>query len=251
MYNNERNIFMNITEELITKNKIRRIYDEESGEFFFSIVDTIENLKLSKDPRNYWKVLKNRLKKGHNELVTECNQLKMVASDGKYYLTDVTTADNLLQIIQVIAPKKVSLFEEFFNEFQRNNKNNNLDTDNLGDNFAELSPDSYNDGEIALDVYKKENCIYVKGMLAGVEGQNIFISLSCKTLTIKINRPKQNNENENLFSFQELSWGKFSRTVVLPFEVDIDRADATSYHGLLTIKLFILDKSRTKIIKVK
>jgi hypothetical protein len=72
--------------------KIRRLYDEKSETWFFSVVDIIAALIQQPDyqaARNYWKVLKNRLKKEGSESVTKCNQLKLEAADGKKYLTDV------------------------------------------------------------------------------------------------------------------------------------------------------------------
>src|SRR3989338_7101248 len=81
-------MYMEIT-TTIKDDAIRHHFDEKSGKWYFSVVDVIAIITKSSDPRNYWKVLKNRLKKAQNKLVTECNQLKMLASDGKYYLTDV------------------------------------------------------------------------------------------------------------------------------------------------------------------
>jgi len=76
--------------------KIRRIYDENTEKWYFSIIDIILVLTQQDDyqaARNYWKVLKNRLNKQGSESVTKCNQLKMEASDGKKYLTDVADAE--------------------------------------------------------------------------------------------------------------------------------------------------------------
>jgi HSP20 family molecular chaperone IbpA len=230
-------------------NLIRHHFDEKSGELFFSIIDTIDNLDLSKDPRNYWKVLKSRLKNTHNQLVTECNQLKLRANDGKYYLTDVTKVGNLLQIIQLIAPEKVSEFEEIFNKIARKSEKN-INVYNDGENEEKkISTVFFEDGEIQVDMYQKENCIFVNTMIAGVEPQDIFISVTPKILTLKVSRLNENIDDNYLN--QELYWGKFSRVLELPFEVDIDRVETHFSHGLLFIKLYILDKTRTKIIKVK
>jgi len=248
MYTKINKLFMYNAEETTKEINIRHHFDDNSGEFYFSIVDVIDNLELSTDPRNYWKVLKNRLKKGHNELVTECNQLKMKASDGKYYLTDVATSHIILQIIQIIAPVKVVTFERFFNHIEIKSVGGikSLDID------KELSTSFFEEEkEIPVDVYQKENYIFVTAMLAGIEPEDIFVSTNCKTLTIKINRQGLNNLSSENYLYQELCWGKFSRTVSLPCEIDLDKIDTTFTHGLLIIKLFILDKTRTKIIKVK
>lgn len=65
--------------QLFEEMKVRTVWDEESEEWFFSIVDVVGVLTDSPNPNNYWKVLKNRLKKEGSQLVTNCNQLKMFA----------------------------------------------------------------------------------------------------------------------------------------------------------------------------
>ncbi len=85
--------------------QIRRIYDEKSDLWFFSVIDIIQALTQQPNyqtARNYWKVLKNRLQKEGNESVTKCNQLKMTAEDGKLRLTDVANAETLLRLIQSV-----------------------------------------------------------------------------------------------------------------------------------------------------
>ena len=89
--------------------KIRRIYDEKSETWFFSVVDIIAVLKEQyehKKAQSYWTTLKNRLKKEGSEVVTKCDQLKMEASDGKKYLTDVANPETLLRLIQSVPSPK-------------------------------------------------------------------------------------------------------------------------------------------------
>jgi hypothetical protein len=89
--------------------KIRRHYDEQTETWWFSVVDIVQvltqqpNYKLA---QNYWKVLKHRLNKEGSQLVTNCNQLKIPAADGKSYLTDVATAETLLRLVQSIPSPK-------------------------------------------------------------------------------------------------------------------------------------------------
>ena len=85
--------------------KIRRIYDEASETWHFSVVDIVAALIQQPDhqtARNYWKVLKNRLNKEGSQTVTDCNRLKMVAEDGKMRFTDVAAPETLLRIIQSV-----------------------------------------------------------------------------------------------------------------------------------------------------
>ena len=88
---------------------IRRVYDEKSETWYFSVVDIVAALIQQRDfqaARNYWKVLKNRLKKEGSESVTKCNRLKLLAADGKSYLTDVADPETLLRIIQSVPSPK-------------------------------------------------------------------------------------------------------------------------------------------------
>lgn len=89
--------------------KIRRTWFKE--EWWFSVVDIIRVLTESPDPRNYWKVLKHRLTQEGSELVTKCNQLKLAASDGKYYHTDCANTESILRLIQSIPSPKAEPFK--------------------------------------------------------------------------------------------------------------------------------------------
>ncbi|MBO7501964.1 MAG: hypothetical protein J6T32_01960 [Paludibacteraceae bacterium] len=92
--------------ELFENAKIRVVWDDEQEKYFFSVVDVIQVLTDSADGRTYWKVLKNRLIKEGNETVTNCNQLKLPAADGKMRLTDVADLEQILRIVQSIPSKK-------------------------------------------------------------------------------------------------------------------------------------------------
>jgi len=96
---------------LFNEKQVRRHFDEEKELWYFSVVDVIEILTESINPNNYWKVLKHRLKKEGSQLVTKCNQLKLLASDGKKYLTDVADTENILRLIQSIPSPKAEPFK--------------------------------------------------------------------------------------------------------------------------------------------
>jgi len=100
---------MKILPVLFEKNEIRRIYDEKTETWFFSVVDIIGVLTQQPDfqsARNYWKVLKNRLRKEGSESVTNCNRLKLPAEDGKMRLTDVASPETLLRLVQSVPSPK-------------------------------------------------------------------------------------------------------------------------------------------------
>jgi hypothetical protein len=84
--------------QLFEERNVRTIWDDVQEKWYFSVVDVIAILTDSPTPRNYWKVLKNRLKKEGNESVTNCNQLKLLAADGKRYLSDVADQEQLFRI---------------------------------------------------------------------------------------------------------------------------------------------------------
>src|SRR4030042_4927550 len=89
--------------------KIRRLYDEETETWYFSVVDIVQVLIQQPDyqtARKYWNKLKERLGKEGSESVTNCHRLKLEAADGKKYLTDVANPETLLRLIQSIPSKK-------------------------------------------------------------------------------------------------------------------------------------------------
>src|SRR3989344_1185326 len=97
--------------KLFEDKKVRTQWREDEEKWYFSIIDVIEVLTDSPSPNNYWKVLKFRLRKEGDELVTNCNRLKMQSSDGKFYLTDVADTGQLLRLIQSIPSKKAEPFK--------------------------------------------------------------------------------------------------------------------------------------------
>ena len=100
--------------KLFESKKIRTSWNEEEEEWYFSIIDIVEILTDQIDyqgARNYWKVLKNRLLKEGNETVTNCNQLKMEAVDGKMRNTDVATTEQIFRLIQSIPSPKAEPFK--------------------------------------------------------------------------------------------------------------------------------------------
>ncbi|MBR6200083.1 MAG: Bro-N domain-containing protein [Spirochaetales bacterium] len=97
--------------KLFEDKRVRTIWDKDSEQWFFSVVDVVAVLTERPSPNNYWKVLKNRLKKEGSELVTNCNQLKMPAADGKMYKTDCMTIEQLFRLIQSIPSPKAEPFK--------------------------------------------------------------------------------------------------------------------------------------------
>jgi hypothetical protein len=99
--------------QLFEQKKVRTVWDDQEEKWYFSIVDVCGVLTDSPNPRNYWKVLKHRLAKEGNETVTNCNQLKLQAEDGKKRLTDVADTEQLFRIIQSIPSPKAEPFKQW------------------------------------------------------------------------------------------------------------------------------------------
>ena len=100
---------MNPQPAFFENHEIRRVYDESTETWLFSVIDIVQVLTQSPDyqtARKYWKVLKGRLDKEGSQLVTNCYQLKMTADDGKQRLTDVATAETLLRLVQSVPSPK-------------------------------------------------------------------------------------------------------------------------------------------------
>ncbi len=109
MDNNSKKASLSLT--LFEGKKIRRHWSEKEEKWYFSVVDVVGVLSGSVDGRNYWKVLKNRLNKEGSQVVTKCNRLKLKASDGKYYLTDVADTETMFRLIQSIPSPNAEPFK--------------------------------------------------------------------------------------------------------------------------------------------
>lgn len=102
--------------KLFEQKKVRSQYDADKEVWYFSIVDIVGILTdqpTVERARNYWKVLKNRLKKEGNETVTNCNQLKLQSEDGKFYKTDVGSVEDIFRLIQSIPSPKAEPFKQW------------------------------------------------------------------------------------------------------------------------------------------
>lgn len=97
--------------KIFEEKKVRTVWDSDKEEWFFSIVDVIEVLTDSDNPRRYWSDLKRKLTKEGSQLYAEIVQLKMPSSDGKYYKTDVADTEQLFRLIQSIPSPKAEPFK--------------------------------------------------------------------------------------------------------------------------------------------
>jgi len=99
--------------KIFEEKRVRTVWDDEQEKWYFSVVDVVSILTESVDGRKYWNKLKQRLKEEGNESVTNCHQLKLVAADGKKYLTDVADTEQLFRLIQSIPSPKAEPFKQW------------------------------------------------------------------------------------------------------------------------------------------
>ena len=107
------------------------------------------------------------------------------------------------------------------------------------------------EAELAVDVYQTPTDIIVQTMVAGVKPEDLELSIARDMITIVGKREEHRNIDEENYFIKELYWGKFSRTISLPQEVEPEEVEATERHGLLTIKLQKVDKNKTNNVKVR
>lgn len=117
--------------------------------------------------------------------------------------------------------------------------------------FSGWDQDEPTEGELGVDVYQTNDSIVIQAMVAGVASENISVSVTREMVTIKGRREAPKDISSENYFYQELYWGAFSRTILLPAEVEAEEVEATEKHGLLTIKLPKIDKTKIQNVKIK
>jgi len=107
------------------------------------------------------------------------------------------------------------------------------------------------DGELSVDVYQTQNEIIIEAMIAGVKPEDLQISITRDMVTIKGRRDGNTQILEDDYFYRELYWGSFSRSILLPHEIEIESVEAVEKHGLLIIRLPKVDKAKQAKVKVK
>jgi len=146
-------------------------------------------------------------------------------------------------------------FKLFKNKGDVDNVEKNIEVKNSSLSFEEEKEEDDDvlsgEGQLMVDVYQTPTEIVIKSTVAGVNPEDIDISIVNDMITIKGRRILDENiKNEDYF-FQECYWGSFSRSIILPMEIDSDRISATLKNGILTIRLPKIDKNRVKKIRIK
>lgn len=107
------------------------------------------------------------------------------------------------------------------------------------------------EGELAVDVYQTPSEIIIKAMVSGVKPEDLEVAITRDMVTIRGKRESGREISTEDFFQKELYWGGFSRTILLPAEVEVEEAEAIEKHGLLTLRLPKIDKDKKQSLKVK
>ena len=116
---------------------------------------------------------------------------------------------------------------------------------------SEWREDEEEEGQLAVDVYQGPDEIVIETMIAGVKPEDLNVAITRDMVTIRGRRQEANTVTEENYFHKELYWGSFSRTILLPHEIDIENAEASEKHGLLTLKLPNIDNGRQTNLKVR
>lgn len=111
--------------------------------------------------------------------------------------------------------------------------------------------DEDSDGQLAVDVYQDGDYVVVKSTIAGVKPEDMDISITSDSVTIKGERKLEEEIKDKDYFYQECYWGAFSRSVSLPVEIDVDKAEADLKDGILTLTLPKASRARTKKVKIR
>ena len=111
--------------------------------------------------------------------------------------------------------------------------------------------DEEEDGQLTVDLYQTPTEIIIKSMVAGVKPEDLDIAITRDMVTIKGKRETERFVKDEDYIHQELYWGSFSRTIMLPAEIEVEEAEAVEKHGLLILRLPKIDKNRQTRLKVK
>ena len=107
------------------------------------------------------------------------------------------------------------------------------------------------EGQLTVDVFQDDENIIIQSTIAGVSSDDLDVSITNDMVTVRGERRKQYNTDEEDYFYQECYWGTFSRSIILPVEIDADRAEARIKNGILTIRIPKANTAVTRKLKVK
>lgn len=166
--------------------------------------------------------------------------------DSKKFFEELTAADSS-------DPKTLNIIEESEKEEKKIKEKKVGRTAVEQKKEKEPSEDIFEEGEgqLTIDVYQNPDEIIVESTIAGVKPEDLDVSITNEAVTIRGKREKQETVKDEDYFYQECYWGKFSRSIILPQEIDADKAVASLKNGILTIRLPKLNRQKSKKLKVK
>ncbi len=149
--------------------------------------------------------------------------------------------------------KKKSFFEKLTGIVRVDDENNDQESndDQVELEVEEETEEMETEGQLAIDMYQTPSEIVIKTMIAGVKQEDLDVSITRDMVIIKGRRDELNSTAGNDYFHKELYWGSFSRTVLLPQEINVDESEALNKNGLLTIRMPKIDKHRQAKLKIK
>ena len=145
--------------------------------------------------------------------------------------------------------RKKSFFEKLTG-IVRADDENDIESANQVENELQET-ESEEEGQLAIDMYQTPSEIVIKTMVAGVKPEDLDISITRDMVVVKGMREESNDTAGNDYFHKELYWGSFSRTIILPQEINVDESEAINKNGLLVIKMPKIDKHRQAKLKIK
>jgi HSP20 family molecular chaperone IbpA len=158
--------------------------------------------------------------------------------DSKNFFEELASSDSN-------KPKTLKITEDDKKEVSEKEESAEKETKLDSDIFEE------DEGQLTIDVYQSPNDIMIESTIAGVKPEDLDISITNESVTIRGKREKEKTVKDEDYFYQECYWGKFSRSIILPQEIDSDKAVASIKNGILVIKLPKLNRQKTKKLKVK
>ena len=133
------------------------------------------------------------------------------------------------------------------NLFFKNNRQEEVVEENESSAIGDWFEENNNKDDLAIDLYQTEENIIVKAAMAGVKPEDLKISLHNDLLTIKGSRQEENDWSKREYLYQECLWNSFSRSLILPHEVDSEKIEADLKDGVLTITLHKINRSNIQV----
>ena len=122
-----------------------------------------------------------------------------------------------------------------------------------GDGAGDKSPlpEASDEGQLMVDVYQTPDEIIIKSIVSGVKPDDLDVSITQEMVTLRGKRERDHHIADDNYFYQELYWGAFSRSIMLPQEIDVEASEATLKNGLLTIRLPKIDKAKIQKLKIR